>query len=154
MSVIATALALFLLLMVDARAADITNRIISETDLDERIRALCQQHCLGNRREGKLTSMEAWSIDENTVGARARASLRNREYVQPKVGGLKVGGGFEAFSYTVDITADGVLDLTTCMLRIDHIEVDNDKLGLSSLARNQEGKSHHIDKCQHLARGL
>lgn len=153
MSVIVGALVLILLLVADARAADITDRIISETDLDERIRALCEQYCIGNRREGRLTSMEAWSIDDNTIGARAKASLQNHEHVQPKVFGLKVGGGV-GVSYTIDVIADGVLDLTTCILRIDHIKLDNDKLGLGSLARNQEGKSHHIDNCQHLARGL
>lgn len=153
MPVILSVLLIVLLLMTDARAADITNRIISETDLDERIRALCEQYCVGNRREGRLTSMEAWSIDENTVGARAKASLRNHEHVQPSAFGIKLGGGV-GFSYTMDITADGILDLTTCMLRIDRIRIDNDKLGLSGLARDQEGKSHHIDNCQHLVRGL
>ena len=144
-----------LLEMPFAYAADITDRIIAETDLDEKIRDICSKYCQGNRSEGKLTRVEVWRIDANTIGVRAEASLRNRHHIDPpKMFGRRIGGGVQAYSYIISVTAYGTLDLRTCMLRIDRIDVSNDTLGLGGLADSQEGKSHRIRNCVNLARGL
>jgi hypothetical protein len=125
------------------------------TDNNEKIRNICSKYCQVNRSEGKLTRVEVWAIDANTIGAQAKASLRNRHHIDPPIMfGRRMGGGVQAYSYTIGVTAYGTLDLRTCMLRIDRIDVSNDTLGLGGLADSQEGKSHRIRNCVNLARGL
>jgi hypothetical protein len=138
-----------------ALAKDVTAQVVQDTDLDDRIVTACQEHCRGNRREGKLKRITVERSGEHSFTVRADASLRNREYQDlPKVMGRRVGGGVEVYSYTIDLEAYGTLDEQTCNLRIDRIKVVNDRFGLGRLAQGHEGKVHNIANCHRFLSGL
>jgi len=136
-------------------AADITQRVLQESDLGQRIAKICQDHCQGNRREGRLVRMLASRTGPDTFAVHALVTLVNRHHQDPpKVMGRRVGGGVQVYSYTIDVEADGTLDDRSCNLRIDHISVRNDRLGLSQLARGQEGKTHRVADCERFVSDL
>lgn len=138
-----------------APARDVTAQVTEDTDLDERVAALCRDHCVGNRREGTLKKVTVARLDAHRFRVRAEAGLRNRHHENPpRVLGRRLGGGGEAFDYTVEIEADGILDDRNCMLRIDRITVRNDRLNLTPLARRQEGTVHRIENCRRFLSGL
>ena len=139
----------FLFLANPLLANDVTAQVVRETDLDERIAQFCHDHCQGNRREGRLLRVTVHRIGPFSFAVRADASLRNRHHQDPpRIFGRSVGGGFQVYNYTIDIEAYGTLDSRTCDLTIDRIKVLNDRLGLSNLARGEEGKIHRIANCQ------
>ncbi len=130
-------------------AKDVTALVVLETDLDERIARFCHDHCQGNQRVGRLLRVTVHGIGPHSFTVRADASLRNRHYQDPPVVlGRRLGGGVQVYSYTIDVEAYGTLDSRTCDLTIDRIKVLNDRLGLSNLARGEEGKIHRIANCQ------
>lgn len=136
-------------------AKDITAQVVRETDLDERIARVCRDHCQGNRRVGRLLRVTVHRIGPYSFAVRADASLRNRHHQDPRrVFGRRLGGGFQVYSYTINVEAYGTLDSRTCDLTIDRIKVNDDRLGLSNLARGQEGKVHKISNCQCFLSGL
>jgi hypothetical protein len=104
------------------QAVDLTALVKQETDLDERIARACRDHCQGNRREGRLTTVSVVRTGAHHYDVQAQAALVNRQYQDPpRVLGRRVGGGVEVFSYTIDVEASGTLDDRTCQLRIDRI---------------------------------
>jgi len=134
---------------------DVTALVKRETDLDERIAAACQQHCQGNRREGKLKRVTVMRSGPNCFTVRADATLVNRQYQNPpRVFGHRVGGGVRLYSYTIDVEAYGTLDDRTCDLRIERIHVTNDQLGLGRLAKREEGKVHRVKNCRRFLAGV
>jgi hypothetical protein len=138
-----------------AISEDITNLVIKETQLDEEINKACLSICQGNRREGKLERFLLERTDSNRFLAKAKVLLRNRHYVDsPEILGRQIGDGFTAYNYTVVAVAQGILDDNSCLLEIKDIQVENDQLGLSSLAREQVGKTYHIDGCRKFTAGL
>jgi len=129
---------------------DLTSRVVSETDLDERIVGLCAKYCQGNRRAGRLRNISISKRDSHSFYVTAHTSLKNHHHQD-----TLIGGGFAVYEFTIDVRANGVLMLSTCMLTINQITVVNDVTGLlSGLADSQEGKSHRIDNCAHLVRGI
>jgi hypothetical protein len=134
---------------------DITNLIINETQLDEEINKACLSICQGNRREGKLERFLLERTDSNRFLAKAKVSLHNRHYIDsPEILGGQIGDGFTAYNYTVVAIAEGILDDKSCLLEIKNIHVENDQLGLSSLAKEQVGQTYHIDGCRKFTAGL
>jgi len=143
--------AAFIAAPTSTHGANLTERIKRETNLDEQIKDLCNDHCQGNRRRGRLRSLHAVRRDANHFLVTARADLRNRHHVDDPLG---IGGGFQAYSYTIHVEAEGSLDTRDCSLTITEIDVENDRLGLSHLASREEGKTHKIENCRRLVRGL
>lgn len=125
-------------------AADITEFIKRETQLDEQITEACSKHCQGNRKRGTLKQFFLERNGSDTFFARAEAELRNHHEV----------AGITVYKYSVIVVAEGVLNNQNCLLTVENIEIENDRLGLSSLVRGQEGKTHHIEECEKFTVGL
>lgn len=126
-----------------ATSKDITDLVSRETDLDEKISSACSRYCQGNRRRGDLVRFLLDRIDSRNFLASAEASLRNRHR-----------SGLIQYDYTIIVIATGTLDSRSCLLTIKRVRVENDQLNIGSLAREQEGKVHHIEECQKFISGL
>ena len=127
-----------------AEAKDITSQVIRETDYDEQVTTACARHCQGNKREGTLTRVTVERAGPANFAVRAYVRLANRHDIS----------GVTAWSYTINVEAYGTLDRRTCRLKVDRIDVINDRLGLASLARREEGKVHDIKNCGRFLSGL
>ncbi len=123
---------------------DVTSAVILHTYLDEKIYNACIDHCQGNRREGKLKQVLITFRGGSRHSVTVTASMKNAGHVDGPFG---IGGG-AGWSHTMDIEAQGILNSKTCMLTITKIRVLNDNLGLSGLARGEEGKTHKIQNCR------
>lgn len=126
-------------------AKDVTSQVIKETDYDEQVAAACARHCQGNKRQGRLTRVTVDRSSATNFAVRAYIQLGNRH--DPV-------SGVTAWSYTINVEAYGTLDGRTCRLTINRIKVINDRLGLSSLARREEGKVHDVKDCRRFLTGL
>jgi hypothetical protein len=137
-----------------AAAKDVTTQVVRETDLDERLVAVCRAYCLGNRSGATLNQVTVVRATGSTYRVAGRASLRNHQFVEPAiVFGAQVGG-FDLFHYIVTIDAVGTLDGPTCKLRVDRVQVLDDRLGLTDIARREEGKTYLVPDCQRFLAGL
>ncbi len=135
-------------------AKDITQQVITETDLDEEIAQACRDYCQGNRRHGLLARALVTRSGPETFKVRGEANFRNYHFQESlEVFGQRIEG-LTLFDYTVVVIAEGVLDEKTCNLRVDKVTVENDQIGLSSLARREEGKIHSIDNCKKITGDL
>lgn len=132
-------------LAASVEAKDVTSQVIRETDFDEQIAAACARHCQGNKRKGRLTRVTVDRSSSTNFAVRAYAQLGNRHDPVP---------GVTAWSYTINVEAYGTLDERTCRLTINRIKVINDRVGLSSLARREEGKVHNVKDCGRFLTGL
>jgi len=129
-------------------AKDITQQVISQTDLDEEIAQTCLDYCQGNRRHGLLTRVLVNRSGTETFKVRGEANFRNYHFQDSlEVFGQRIGG-LTLFDYTIVVIAEGELDEKTCKLRVDNVNVENDQIGLSSLARREEGKIYSIENCK------
>lgn len=129
-------------------AKDITQQVINQTDLDEKITQACLDQCQGNRRHGSLTRVTINRSGAQTFEVRGEASFRNYHFQDNVVVfGQRIEGGLTLFDYTIVIIAEGVLDEKTCKLRVKNVRVENDQIGLSSLARREEGKVYDLANC-------
>jgi hypothetical protein len=135
-------------------AKDITQQVVKQTDLDEEILRTCLNYCQGNRRHGLLTRVLVNRSGTGTFKVRGEASFRNYHFQES----LEVFGqrfdGLTLFDYTIVVIAEGELDEKTCNLRVDKVIVENDQIGLSSLARREEGKIYSIDDCKRFTADL
>jgi hypothetical protein len=154
---IVLALALMSLGMIAARPAlakDITAEVVRDTDLDERLALACRAHCLGNRAGASLNQVTVVRATNTTFRVAGRASLRNHQTTE----GQTLFGAqvplFDVFYYTVTIDAVGTLDATTCNLRVDRVQVLDDRLNLTDVARREEGKIYAVPNCQRFLAGL
>ena len=142
---LALLLAAALLALPAASGADasraVTQRVIEQTELDERIDEACRQYCQGNRRKGVLDRVEVEPIGAGRYRVVAEAHLKNHHRVVPPLGSPMIVG------HTIEVVAYGTLDGLTCRLRIDRIRVRRDTLGLQQLARGAEGGVHTIEDC-------
>ena len=135
-------------------AKDITQQVINQTDLDEEISQACLDYCQGNRRHGLLTRVLVNRSGTETFKVRGEANFRNYHFQDSlEVFGQRIGG-LTLFDYTIVVIAEGVLDEQTCNFRVDNVNVENDQIGLSSLARREEGKIYYIDNCKKLTGDL
>lgn len=123
----------------DAGAKDVTKLVLDHTDLAENIKKLCSEYCLGNQSAGHLKRVSVEHIRGNLYRVIAHADLVNKHDVG--IAGL-------GWSYTVELEAKGTLSSADCNLRIDTIAVKNDRLGLGSAAKKEEGKIYQIANCQ------
>ena len=148
-------IALFLMTApVTSWAKDITQQVITQTNLDEEIALACRDYCQGNRRHGLLTRVLINRSGPETFKVRGEANFRNYHFQDSmEVFGQSIGG-LTLFDYTIVVIAEGVLDEKTCKLRVDKVTVENDQIGLGSLARREEGKIHSIDNCKKMTRDL
>ncbi len=125
---------------------DVTALVRKYTNLARKIHDACRKHCQGNRRKGTLQSISVSYNGNYKYSVRAFASLKNAHHTD---GPLGIGGGI-GWSHTINVESTGILDSRTCRLRINRIKVLNDNLGLSGLARGEEGKIHKINNCARL----
>lgn len=133
------------LLAASVQAKDVTLQVIKETDYDKQIADACARHCQGNKRQGRLTRVTVERSSSTNFAVRGYAQLGNRH--EPV-------SGVTAWSYTINVEAHGTLDARTCRLTVNRIKVVNDRLGLSSLARREEGKVHDVKDCRRFLSGL
>ena len=63
-------------------------------------------------------------------------------------------GGFDLFFYTVTVDAAGTLDGPTCNLKVEQVQVIDDRLGLTDVARREVGKVYVVPNCQRFLAGL
>jgi len=117
--------------------ADITSKIKQSTNLDEQIRNICNRHCQGNGREGKLHYMKINHQNGPIYNIEARAGLRNRHKQSLLIGSVQL--------YDYIVIANGNFNSQSYDLVINIIRIENDHIGLSGLAKKEEGKTHHID---------
>ena len=135
--------------VVPLQAKDVTEQVIRETDLNERIAEACRENCQGNRSKGWLKRIIIDRIDQQTFAVQADIGLRNRHYQK-----LLIGGGIEVYDFTIDVEAYGTLDARSCDLKINRIVVTNDRFGLGRLARDQEGEVYNLENCHRFLAGL
>ena len=129
---------------------DITNRIRNETDLEKRIQDTCQKECKGNRRNGGLDWLKVKRIDTSSFHVTAKAYARNHEHQK-----TPVGGGFAVFDWTLHLTANGKLDLTSCKITINSATATGGTAAVNkSLEDGISGKTHDINNCRNIVRGL
>jgi hypothetical protein len=137
-----------------ASAKDVTAEVVRETDLDERLALACRTYCLGNRAAATLNQVTVVRASPTTFRVAGRASLRNQQFVEPTVLFGAAVGGFDLFHYIVTIDAFGTLDPATCHLRVDRVQVLDDRLNLTDMARREEGKVYLVPDCQRFLAGL
>jgi hypothetical protein len=148
------ALAFVLALPVPALAKDVTAEVVRDTDLDERLVAVCRVYCLGNRAGATLNQVTVVRATATTYRVAGRASLRNHQTTEGQTFlGARVPV-FDVFYYTVIIDAVGTLDAPTCNLRVDRVQVLDDRLNLGDIARREEGKVYVVPNCQRFLAGL
>ena len=135
-------------------AKDVTAEVVRDTDLDERLVLVCRTYCLGNRAGATLNQVTVDRATTTTFRVAGRASLRNHQTTE----GQTLFGApvpvFDVFYYTVTIDAVGTLDATTCNLRVDRVQVLDDCLNLTDVARREEGKIYLVPSCQRFLTGL
>lgn len=149
-------IALFLVTApVTSRAKDITQQVINQTNLDEKITQACLEQCQGNRRRGTLKRVIINRSGPQTFEVRGEASFRNYHFQENLVVlGQPIEGGLTLFDYTIVVIAEGVLDEKTCKLQVKNVKVENDQLGLSSLARRAEGNVYDLANCKSITGDL
>jgi hypothetical protein len=128
-------------------AKNITQLVKTNTSFDEEIAAGCSGKC-GNKGHSKLTSVHIAKINERYQKVTIKAYAKYHEHKNPpKVFGQPIGGGV-GIKYTVDLTAYGTLDIETCQLIVEKVNISGDKYNLAQGAKNEEGKIHHWKNCQ------
>lgn len=140
---------LILLLMtpVSVIAKDITRDVKDKTQYDEQVSALCLASC-GNKGWSQLDSVTLVPAGQGYYSVTAKGSAAFHQVngsitfmgrqVTPKVN----------VKYPISVSVFATLDSKTCSMKVDHIRVDGDKLGLTQGVKNEIGKSHLIENCQ------
>lgn len=143
-------MALFLMTApVTSWTKDITQQVINQTDLDEKITQACLDQCQGNRRRGSLKRVIITRSGAQTFEVQGEANFRNYHFQENLVVfGQRIEGGLTLFDYTIVVIAEGVLDEKTCTLRVKNVKVENDQIGLGSLARREEGNVYDLANCK------
>ena len=125
-----------------SRAADIRDRVVKETILDEQIALFCKMRCVGNQSEGTLKTLTLDPIDKNNYAVFGIAALRNRHVLSE----------YTVYDHTVYVSSHGTLDSRTCKLKVDDAKVDNDYNGIfTSLLRSESdviGKTFTVPDCR------
>lgn len=123
-------------------AADIRDRVVKETILDEQIALFCKLKCVGNKSEGTLKTLTLEPIDKDNYLVFGIAALRNRHVLSE----------YTVYDHTVYVSSHGTLDSRTCKLKVDDAKVDNDYNGIfTSLLRSESdviGKTFTVPDCR------
>jgi len=133
-----------LIVSTSAHARDVTGAVVKYTDLDEKISQACSKYCKGNRRGGYLKRVQVTPAGRGVYRVIVNADLVNKHNTGSLFG---IGGGM-GWSYTVSVRAYGTLYGSNCNLRVDRIDIINDRLGIGYLAKGEEGKVHAIANCK------
>lgn len=138
---------LLLLFATSTVAKDITNQVVNNTDYDEQVRALCLGSC-GNKGWSRLESVSLVPAGQGHYSLTAKGSAAFHQVngsvsfmgrqITPKIN----------VEYPISVSVFGTLDGKTCMLKVDHIRIEGDKLGLTKGVENEIGKSHEIQNCR------
>jgi hypothetical protein len=137
-----------------ASAKDITAQVQADGDLGQRLAAVCRTYCLGNRARANLNQVTVVRTGPNAYWVSGRAALVNHQTVEPTVVFGAQVGGFDLFFYTVTVDAAGTLDGPTCNLKVEQVQVIDDRLGLTDVARREVGKVYVVPNCQRFLAGL
>jgi len=125
-----------------SRAADVRDRVIKETILDEQIALFCKMRCVGNRSEGTLKTLTLEPIDKDNYAVFGIAALRNRHVLSD----------YTVYDHTVYVSSHGTLDSRTCRVKVEDASVDNDYNGIfTSLLRSESdviGKTFTVPDCR------
>ena len=142
LSFILTAAALLTAAPSASRAADIRDRVIKETILDEQIALFCKMRCVGNKSAGTLKTLTLEPIDKNNYAVFGIAALRNRHVLSE----------YTVYDHTVYVSSHGTLDSRTCKIKVEDAKVDNDYNGIfTSLLRSESdviGKTFTVPDCR------
>lgn len=125
-------------------AREITELVIRHTDFDRQLNQVCMDYCQGNRRSGRLRKVLLDPVGPAVFRVVVLADLVNEHDAGPMLG---LGGGL-GWSYTVQVKAVGTLSSSNCNLRVDRVDVIDDRLGLAGLVKAEEGKIHTIPDCK------
>jgi hypothetical protein len=137
------ALATLTLMSPVIEARQVLGKVKQLTQLDEKIARACHDHCQGNRRQGRLTSVDVTPTrNPRFYKVDMTAAFKNHHHVK-----TFLGGGFAAYEFTVHIRAQGTLDINRCTIHVDRAWVENDRLGLSRYVRGEVGKTHSVPNC-------
>jgi hypothetical protein len=125
-----------------SHAADIRDRVIKETILDEQIALFCKMRCVGNKSEGTLKTLTLEPIDKDNYAVFGIAALRNRHVLSD----------YTVYDHTVYVSSHGTLDSRTCKIKVEDAKVDNDYNGIfTSLLRSESdviGKTFTVPDCR------
>ncbi|HML96785.1 MAG TPA: hypothetical protein PKC29_15300 [Thermodesulfobacteriota bacterium] len=125
-----------------SRAADIRDKVIKETILDEQIALFCKMKCVGNQSEGTLKTLTLEPIDKDNYAVFGIAALRNRHVLSE----------YTVYDHTVYVSSHGTLDSRTCKVKVQDARVDNDYNGIfTSLLRSESdviGKTFAVPNCR------
>ena len=111
-----------------AETRDITASVIANTQADELLAGLCQQFCLGNRRQGAIQRVTATTGPDGLVTVEAAVSLRSAD-----------DNPYLPFDHTVVMAGHGILDPKTCSFTVGMARVENDFQGLFQELLRQYG---------------
>jgi hypothetical protein len=114
------------------------------TDLDDKIRNVCRQHCQRNRRKGRLKRVTIRRENKFNHIVEMWASLKNHQHQN-----LLISGGFAVYQYTVGIHGVGRLDQRSCKISILDVSVSGDSLGIANGVRKEKEKVHDAPNCHH-----
>ena len=99
-----------------AFSKDITDKVIKDTELDERVSLFCSMYCVGNMKKGTLESITVKKTEDEKYKVFGKAALRNRQ----------VTSDITLYDKTIFINSIGDLDPTTCELTVKDVKVEND----------------------------
>lgn len=123
---------------------DITEKVRRNTELGKKIKDFCANHCQGNRREGRLTTVTVQSIGSGRYRGVMTAELRNWQETDEPF-------NVTIYDWVVRVRTEGLLDSSTCTVTIDSVTVDNDIYGiLSGILDGQKGQKYQISNCKRL----
>lgn len=133
----------FITLATNSLAKNVTELVAKNTDLDERIVNACNNHCQGNRRQGRLIKVTTHREDDIYHRVEIWATFKNHHHQK-----TLVGGGIALYKYTVDVHAIGRLDQRDCKVKILDVKVYGDNLDIAGGAKKEIGKVYNAPNCQ------
>lgn len=99
-----------------AFSKDITDKVIKDTELDERVSLFCSMYCVGNMKKGTVESITVKKMENDKYKVNGRAALRNRQ----------VTSEITLYDKTIFVNSIGELDPQTCELKVEDVKVEND----------------------------
>ena len=60
---------------------------------------------------------------------------------------FEFAGGM-ALEYLINITVNGTLNVSSCILTVDKVNVIGDTLGIAEAAKSKEGKRYRVKDCK------
>jgi len=98
---------------------DITAAVVARTQAAALLDGICQQFCLGSRREGRIKYVTAAPRPDGLLTIEAAVTLRSAD-----------DNPYLPFDRTVEVAGHGVLDPATCRFTVGMARVEQDVQGL------------------------